>query len=350
MAGPAAWPVNFYLNRVWTEEDPGNCYTHYFKQDSSNLNYYHKQFVSRPTNPSGSENLLLHGSVVRYSNYQDIFAKEGVVYGSQVDLSITLPFGSSSGLGFVETAGTTPACFGAASGWNCQSSLDDPSFTLAPTTMKLQFAQHPDIPLELVAEGEDLLAKAGAQAGSDSAPGKAFYQVSARDASGRVAEVKLHYRYIYRPQEDPRTDELPNLAINSEHTGHCNSANYTYALGLANLDTTLLLPGERKRFSAQVNTTLTGLRQKILPDGFLPPITLSHHSNTSIELERSGEPPVSRLPADDASLQVHKRIVARQVPDTAGVRYDASKDRKSTRLNSSHVTISYAVFCLKKKK
>src|SRR5574343_363135 len=26
------------------------------------------------------------------------------------------------------------------------------------------------------------------------------------------------------------------------------------------------------------------------------------------------------------------------------------KDRKSTRLNSSHITISYAVFCLKKKK
>src|SRR5436309_11473017 len=29
---------------------------------------------------------------------------------------------------------------------------------------------------------------------------------------------------------------------------------------------------------------------------------------------------------------------------------DGSKDRKSTRLNSSHVKISYAVFCLKKKK
>src|SRR5690554_7015042 len=28
----------------------------------------------------------------------------------------------------------------------------------------------------------------------------------------------------------------------------------------------------------------------------------------------------------------------------------ASSDRKSTRLNSSHVRISYAVFCLKKKK
>src|SRR2546430_4754540 len=29
---------------------------------------------------------------------------------------------------------------------------------------------------------------------------------------------------------------------------------------------------------------------------------------------------------------------------------DASQDRKSTRLNSSHSQISYAVFCLKKKK
>src|SRR5437667_8610505 len=28
---------------------------------------------------------------------------------------------------------------------------------------------------------------------------------------------------------------------------------------------------------------------------------------------------------------------------------DAAEDRKSTRLNSSHITISYAVFCLKKK-
>src|SRR5438874_2818153 len=31
-------------------------------------------------------------------------------------------------------------------------------------------------------------------------------------------------------------------------------------------------------------------------------------------------------------------------------RIDESEDRKSTRLNSSHVEISYAVFCLKKKK
>src|SRR2546426_1788647 len=30
--------------------------------------------------------------------------------------------------------------------------------------------------------------------------------------------------------------------------------------------------------------------------------------------------------------------------------FDRSEDRKSTRLNSSHLVISYAVFCLKKKK
>src|SRR5690554_7437831 len=30
--------------------------------------------------------------------------------------------------------------------------------------------------------------------------------------------------------------------------------------------------------------------------------------------------------------------------------YESNLDRKSTRLNSSHVRISYAVFCLKKKK
>src|SRR5690625_6260456 len=35
--------------------------------------------------------------------------------------------------------------------------------------------------------------------------------------------------------------------------------------------------------------------------------------------------------------------------ETIPVSVDAQPDRKSTRLNSSHVAISYAVFCLKKK-
>src|SRR5438067_10276339 len=36
--------------------------------------------------------------------------------------------------------------------------------------------------------------------------------------------------------------------------------------------------------------------------------------------------------------------------DVGGLRDEHRLDRKSTRLNSSHVSISYAVFCLKKKK
>src|SRR5690606_40983580 len=37
-------------------------------------------------------------------------------------------------------------------------------------------------------------------------------------------------------------------------------------------------------------------------------------------------------------------------PEDLQAYLDAAQDRKSTRLNSSHVKISYAVFCLKKKK
>src|SRR5699024_11504643 len=39
----------------------------------------------------------------------------------------------------------------------------------------------------------------------------------------------------------------------------------------------------------------------------------------------------------------------RRMPDIAASLKAARLDRKSTRLNSSHVSISYAVFCLKKK-
>src|SRR5437899_3960834 len=44
------------------------------------------------------------------------------------------------------------------------------------------------------------------------------------------------------------------------------------------------------------------------------------------------------------------RSKAAAVPGIARVNGLAIQDRKSTRLNSSHLGISYAVFCLKKKK
>src|SRR2546430_10483829 len=50
---------------------------------------------------------------------------------------------------------------------------------------------------------------------------------------------------------------------------------------------------------------------------------------------------------EDLSLReaCNKIIHAR----SADFHYESSRDRKSTRLNSSHSQISYAVFCLKKK-
>src|SRR5690606_41423501 len=49
-------------------------------------------------------------------------------------------------------------------------------------------------------------------------------------------------------------------------------------------------------------------------------------------------------PANDHMLHNQGKLQPSHDPDAGG------PDRKSTRLNSSHVKISYAVFCLKKKK
>src|SRR5689334_23996198 len=46
--------------------------------------------------------------------------------------------------------------------------------------------------------------------------------------------------------------------------------------------------------------------------------------------------------------QVHHRIPCVEI--YIGILVEHAPDRKSTRLNSSHSSISYAVFCLKKKK
>src|SRR5256885_12732309 len=45
-----------------------------------------------------------------------------------------------------------------------------------------------------------------------------------------------------------------------------------------------------------------------------------------------------------------RRAVSQQVAYAASQQRPERRDRKSTRLNSSHLVISYAVFCLKKKK
>src|SRR5699024_11877800 len=54
-------------------------------------------------------------------------------------------------------------------------------------------------------------------------------------------------------------------------------------------------------------------------------------------------------PLSSHSVHILSRGVSRVNPSSFYIVGNAFSDRKSTRLNSSHVSISYAVFCLKKK-
>src|SRR2546426_10490240 len=65
--------------------------------------------------------------------------------------------------------------------------------------------------------------------------------------------------------------------------------------------------------------------------------TLSLHDALPISLKRVAHPAIGGGDAAGGALQKRQ----------AGI--DRAQDRKSTRLNSSHLVISYAVFCLKKK-
>src|SRR5256885_8099190 len=56
-----------------------------------------------------------------------------------------------------------------------------------------------------------------------------------------------------------------------------------------------------------------------------------------------------RLPARHHRRPAQPDRVPRRRPARSDARGEVRPDRKSTRLNSSHLVISYAVFCLKKK-
>src|SRR2546426_8397049 len=82
--------------------------------------------------------------------------------------------------------------------------------------------------------------------------------------------------------------------------------------------------------------------------------------DTGVEHERTGLPstwtvhaPHSPAPQPNfvpVSCSVSRRTQSRGVSGETFAFRSPPLDRKSTRLNSSHLVISYAVFCLKKKK
>src|SRR6266478_24470 len=63
------------------------------------------------------------------------------------------------------------------------------------------------------------------------------------------------------------------------------------------------------------------------------------------QVERLLESDMMEVPIE---MQARLRQIVEAVDPQLAYRMDQSGDRKSTRLNSSHSQISYAVFCLKK--
>src|SRR6266540_5672286 len=86
------------------------------------------------------------------------------------------------------------------------------------------------------------------------------------------------------------------------------------------------------------------------------PLELGHDLLVQPQLVGAHRAPVGRIEHQDqgpaAELRWTDRPLQRGGEREVGRRGARRQrgDRKSTRLNSSHITISYAVFCLKKKK
>src|SRR5437899_3686027 len=74
--------------------------------------------------------------------------------------------------------------------------------------------------------------------------------------------------------------------------------------------------------------------------------TLSLHDALPILAEKSGDAGGRSPKQADILIGLAQSAALFHAPDGTGF---ADLDRKSTRLNSSHLGISYAVFCLKKK-
>src|SRR5438874_3288505 len=65
---------------------------------------------------------------------------------------------------------------------------------------------------------------------------------------------------------------------------------------------------------------------------------------------KGGDPTIFGRAGEEIEALRRAGIAYEIVPGISAALGAAAADRKSTRLNSSHVEISYAVFCLKKKK
>src|SRR5207249_5356947 len=97
------------------------------------------------------------------------------------------------------------------------------------------------------------------------------------------------------------------------------------------------LPGEKGLSTSWSGRLLLGAEERQLA---VPPAP---------RFLQPGHAQQERPPHYRRALQLRAALSCQQFPKPAQLLQESRRDRKSTRLNSSHVSISYAVFCLKKK-
>src|SRR5438270_1153002 len=87
------------------------------------------------------------------------------------------------------------------------------------------------------------------------------------------------------------------------------------------------------------------------PRSTLFPYTTLFRSQVVVPVGRVAEPEQGRMRRPARALGADDAVPEQELGAEGGrVGRPVGRDRKSTRLNSSHSQISYAVFCLKKKK
>src|SRR2546421_4471982 len=94
---------------------------------------------------------------------------------------------------------------------------------------------------------------------------------------------------------------------------------------------------------------ITSLLRELAPVPKRPAASRIRTSRPRSASSRATASPTTPAPTTITSaLSIRRQCSG--LPPPGGVAAHALRDRKSTRLNSSHDQISYAVFCLKKKK
>src|SRR5437879_2644061 len=154
-------------------------------------------------------------------------------------------------------------------------------------------------------------------------------------ASASALQLPLH---LIESQQQAKGREVQRLLLQA-HLLHRGNGDVGPALQLEQADGLVLY--SHRRLSTRSLTTVFGTVELV-----------------RMGYSRPGAPsifPLDKalaLPARSFSYELQRRLVkaAVQNPFLESVQTIAELDRKSTRLNSSHRCISYAVFCLKKKK